>query len=90
MLTDIVCLSGIATSLKILFSTEDCLGTMPDTALILERNEVIALMNLLERLSSSIEVVRKMSMELVGSGERHDAGLGAIQDVTHQRLIDIL
>ena len=84
------CSTGIATSLKILFSQEDCndqIGATPH--LHLERNEVIALVNLLERLSKSIEVVRTMSLELAGK-EQHPQGLGAIQDVMQQNLQDVL
>ena len=82
--------AGIATSLKILFSQEDChdqMDAMPH--LHLERNEVIALVNLLERLSKSIEVVRTMSLEIAGK-QHHPQGLGAIQDVVQQNLQDVL
>ena len=45
------------TSLKVLFSADDCSGNPANgPQLVLERNEVIALLNLLERLSTSIEV----------------------------------
>ena len=47
--------AGIATSLKVLFSADDCSGHPANAQLALERNEVIALLNLLERLSNSIE-----------------------------------
>lgn len=79
-------LLGIATSLKILFSSEDCAGgdgSLPP--LVLERNEVIALVNLLERLSASVEVVRNLSLELAGSAA-HPQGLGAIQELTKEKL----
>ena len=50
------CGTGIATSLKVLFSADDCSGNPANgPQLVLERNEVIALLNLLERLSNSIE-----------------------------------
>jgi len=50
------CGAGIATSLKVLFSADDCSGNPANgPQLVLERNEVIALVNLLERLSNSIE-----------------------------------
>ncbi len=40
-----------------LFSADDCSGNPANgPQLVLERNEVIALLNLLERLSNSIEV----------------------------------
>lgn len=55
----------------------------------LERNEVIALVNLLERLSKSIEVVRTMSLRLSDS-QQHPQGLGAIQDVVRKSLQDVL
>ena len=60
-----VCCPGIATSLKILFTPDECVLPTPvqQPQLQLERNEVIALMNLLERLSNSIEIVRVMSSE---------------------------
>ncbi|EFN52155.1 hypothetical protein CHLNCDRAFT_26991, partial [Chlorella variabilis] len=54
-------LLGIATSLKILFSAEDCGG---GTGLVLERNEVISLFNTLERLAAGVEVVRDLSLQL--------------------------
>jgi len=64
---------GVATSLKILFSSDDCDGTHPSASeplatLKLERNEVVALFNLLHRLSESIEVYRAMSLELASEG----------------------
>lgn len=55
----------------------------------LERNEVIALVNLLERLSKSIEVVRTMSLHLADS-HQHPQGLGAIQDIVQHKLQDFL
>ena len=81
-------LLGIATSLKILFSAEDCNATAkipPTNSLALERNEVIALLNLLERLSESVEVVRSLSLRLTEEGS-HPQGLGAIQDLTKEKL----
>lgn len=84
------CSAGIATSLKILFSQENCdpsTSAMPH--LHLERNEVIALVNLLERLSKSIEVVRTMSLHLADS-HKHPQGLGAIQEVVQHKLQDFL
>ncbi|KAK9810482.1 hypothetical protein WJX72_011392 [[Myrmecia] bisecta] len=78
---------GIATSLKVLFSSDDCTGLPTnEPRLTLERNEVIALINLLERLSQSIEVVRKMSLQLDDNLSKHPEGLGAITEVTHQGL----
>ena len=82
--------AGIATSLKILFSQDDCSEQGSATPhLHLERNEVIALVNLLERLSKSIEVVRTMSLELAGA-QQHPQGLGAIQEVVRHNLQDVL
>jgi ERO1-like protein alpha len=89
-------LLGIATSLKVLFSTEDCtgngngIGAAQDKGnslppLVLERNEVIALVNLLERLSASVEIVRSLSLQLADR-HVHPQGLGAIQDLTKERL----
>ena len=81
-------LLGIATSLKILFSTEDCSNDVPSNGLpplVLERNELIALINYLERLSYSVEVVRSLSLE-VADGTAHPQGLGAISDLTKRRL----
>lgn len=81
-------LLGIATSLKILFSTDDCGGHQGDvTALTLERNELIALINLLERLATSVEIVRTLSLELAAEqGHGQVPSFGAIEDVTHQPL----
>lgn len=85
-----VCRAGIATSLKVLFSAEDCSGDQTaEPQLKLERNEVIAMLNLLERLAASIEVVREMSLQLADS-TNHPRGLGAIEDVTHESLNDVL
>ena len=82
-------LLGIATSLKILFSSEDCSGGIGKgngyPPLVLERNEVISLFNLLERLSGAVEVVRSMALELAGN-EKHPQGLGAIQDLIQEKL----
>lgn len=54
--------TGVATALKVLFSSSDCSGALPTSpalsTLVLERNEVIALVNLLERFSASIEYYR--------------------------------
>uniref|UniRef100_A0A1D1ZRV9 Endoplasmic oxidoreductin-1 n=2 Tax=Auxenochlorella protothecoides TaxID=3075 RepID=A0A1D1ZRV9_AUXPR len=78
---------GVATSLKILFSAEDCSGApVPEQGLQLERNEVIALVNLLERLSNSVETVRTLSVQLAGGSVAHPQGLGAIQDVVQHGL----
>lgn len=51
---------GVAAAFKILFSVEDCLGDGGSGELVLERNEIIALINLLAQFSSSIEAVRTM------------------------------
>ena len=81
--------AGIATSLKILFSTEDCSSPGSNSNLHLERNEVIALVNLLERLSKSIEVVRTISLQ-IADAQHHPQGLGAIQEVVQHKLQDAL
>jgi ERO1-like protein alpha len=97
-------LLGIATSLKILFSSEDCSGGLAAEAglntssgeggignglppLVLERNEVIALVNLLERLSTGVEVVRSLSLQLAGGKKKHPQGLGAIQELMQEKLV---
>lgn len=65
-------ITGIATALKILFHSADCGAELPHSGvevegLELERNEVIALINLLERFSSSINYYHEMSSALQGS-----------------------
>lgn len=60
---------GLATTLKVLFHDEDCGSSIASDRLvpqdfILERNEVIALINLLDRLSEGIETYRTMSIML--------------------------
>ena len=68
---DASCCAGIATSLRILFTPPDCVQQAPpydQPQLQLERNELIALVNLLERLSNSIEVVQRMSRASQGPG----------------------
>ena len=76
--------AGIATSLKVLFHDDGCeAGSDPKPNLILERNEVIALINLFERLSNAIEIVRVMSLQLLDRADHspHSA-VGAIEAVT--------
>nr|GMD33330.1 endoplasmic reticulum oxidoreductin-1 [Ipomoea batatas] len=53
---------GLGTALKILFSVDG--QKHPMQPLQLQRNEVIALMNLLNRLSESISFVREMSPDV--------------------------
>ena len=60
---------GVATSLKILFASNNCFerNLQPRellAALKLERNEVIALVNLLSKLSQGIDAYREMSNKL--------------------------
>lgn len=57
---------GMGTALKILFHEDDCLGggVAAGRPLTLDRNEVIALLNFLGRLSSSVETVRSMNAAL--------------------------
>ncbi|CAH9099135.1 unnamed protein product [Cuscuta epithymum] len=59
---------GLGTALKILFSVDGQKHPMPP--LQLQRNEVIALMNLLNRLSESLNFVREMSPHIEKSLER--------------------
>lgn len=61
--------AGVATALKILFSSSDCSGELPAehqpfAHLHLERNEVIALVNLLERFAASITYYQRLSSQL--------------------------
>ena len=71
---------GLATALKVLFHDEDCnvdqvgdrLAPQP---FILERNEVIALINLLDRLSEGIETYRTMSILLEERDQEHHPGV---------------
>lgn len=65
--------TGIATALKILFSSSDCTGAgpaqgSPFAVLQLERNEVIALLNLLERFSVALEYYDDMSKDMLQGG----------------------
>ena len=77
--------AGVATSLKILFNTESCDGTaLSSIELAVERNEVIALVNLLERLSKAIEIVRDMSSK-IKTGEANNLR-GAVEDLTQRPL----
>lgn len=78
-------LLGVATSLKILFSTEDCGGAAGEPGLVLERNELIALVNLLHKLAGAVETVRTLSLQLAegGGGAQTSQGLGAIEQVVH-------
>jgi hypothetical protein len=76
---------GIATALKILFASNDCgpagAATLPPSQqqpqqhppppddLTLERNEAIALINLLARFSNSLHKYREMSAALAAKGK---------------------
>ncbi|KAJ8490786.1 hypothetical protein OPV22_012507 [Ensete ventricosum] len=62
--------NGLATALKILFSVDG--GNNQNQPLQLQRNEVIALFNLLNRLSESIKFVHDME-PLMEKMERHDS-----------------
>lgn len=61
------CSPGIATALKILFSSNDMPpaqpGHLPD--LSLERNEVIALVNLLGRFANALHKYHQLSLQLL-------------------------
>ncbi|XP_062014511.1 endoplasmic reticulum oxidoreductin-1-like [Rosa rugosa] len=61
---------GLGTALKILFSVDG--KNNQDQPLQLQRNEVIALVNLLNRLSESVEIVRQSgdSIRKVAEGGR--------------------
>lgn len=61
-------ISGLGTALKILFSVDDVSG------LDLQRNEVIALVNLLSRLSESLELVHEMA-DLVKGQDRFSTAI---------------
>jgi hypothetical protein len=53
--------------------------------LVLERNELIALVNLLHKLAGAVETVRTLSLQLAegGAGAQAGEGLGAIEQVVH-------
>lgn len=69
--------AGLASALKVLFSQTDCgsAGNPASPSLSLERNEVIALVNLLERFSASLHYYRTMSAMVAGRAG-WDAGSG--------------
>ncbi|KAI3457573.1 hypothetical protein Pfo_014236 [Paulownia fortunei] len=58
---------GLGTALKILFSVHD--ENIPNQLLQLQRNEVIALVNLLNRLSESVKLVREIGPSVVKTME---------------------
>lgn len=71
---------GLATALKVLFHESDCnddTGTVDVVPLILERNEVISLINLLAKLSNSIETYREMSIMLEEKGRQRSEAVSA-------------
>jgi len=74
--------SGVATALKILFSAPDCKGSLPPSEQLpfgeqveLERNEVIALINLLGRFSHSVETYNQLMGRLQQQGEAAAPGV---------------
>ncbi|XP_028119100.1 endoplasmic reticulum oxidoreductin-1-like isoform X1 [Camellia sinensis] len=69
---------GLGTALKILFSVND--QNYPDQILHLQRNEVIALVNLLNRLSESVKLVNEM-----GSSTENIMG-GLVSKATAQEI----
>jgi ERO1-like protein alpha len=80
----LLCTTGIATALKVLFSSEDCTGSSTSLPqLRLERNEVIALLNLLERFAASLTYYHQLSAaQLVlepGSGDGLLTGGSTVQ-----------
>lgn len=54
-------ISGLGTALKILFSVDGESSSTAAHAIDLQRNEVIALVNLLSRLSESLELIHEMA-----------------------------
>jgi hypothetical protein len=61
--------AGVATALKVLFASKDCDGAAPASGsafadLTLERNEAIALLNLLARFSNSVHLYHELSARL--------------------------
>ncbi len=71
--------AGVATALKIMFSSEDIQpgqarapppppGGEDLAGLTLERNEVIALINLLARFSNSLTIVQRLGAEIARRG----------------------
>lgn len=60
--------AGIATSLKVLFEE--------DSTVEFDRNEVIALVNLLGRLSESVDTIRRLSVELRAQEKAQDQKVG--------------
>ncbi|KAI4368079.1 hypothetical protein MLD38_016682 [Melastoma candidum] len=65
---------GLGTALKILFSVDG--QEHPDHHLQLQRNEVIALMNLLNRLSESVKFVHEMAAEMPAGGHTAPSAVG--------------
>jgi hypothetical protein len=64
---------GVATALKVLFASNDCTGAAPAAGsgfsdLALERNEAIALINLLARFSNSLHLYHELSAQVAAAG----------------------
>lgn len=72
---------GVATALKVLFASKDCAGGgAPDQSdLSLERNEAIALVNLLARFSNSLHLYHELSGRLRAEGRAAAAVVDASQ-----------
>lgn len=65
--------TGVAAALKVLFSANDCSGEAPSadapfSDLTLERNEAIALINLLARFSNSLHLYKQIASQLQQQG----------------------
>ena len=58
----------------------------PPAGMVLERNEVIALFNTLERLAAAVEVVRDLSLQLRWAGVRRTCTLACVSVCTFVRL----
>jgi hypothetical protein len=74
----------VATALKVLFSSKDCSGEPPASGapfsdLSLERNEAIALVNLLARFSNGLHLYHELAAALAAEGGAASplAGAGA-------------
>lgn len=70
---------GLGTALKILFSVNG--QNQPDQGLHLQKNEVIALVNLLHRLSESVKIVKEMG-PLAGITGKHTSESTNLEDGT--------
>uniref|UniRef100_A0A7I4DWF4 Endoplasmic reticulum oxidoreductin 1 n=1 Tax=Physcomitrium patens TaxID=3218 RepID=A0A7I4DWF4_PHYPA len=74
-------ISGLGTALKILFSLDG--ETSAGNVIDLQRNEVIALMNLLSRLSESLELVHEMA-DVVKGHNKLSTSVDGVSTVPNQ------